>query len=887
MKTKTSPTYSLSLKKAIFLIWLTLFLSHKLLGQQANIWYFHQKAGLDFSTTPPTVLTNGAILTPTVTPGMEGEGVASICDNTGNLLFYTDGITVYNRNHLPMSNGTGLMGHPSSAQSAIVVPKPGSTTNYYLFTAPLTNTTDGIRYNEINTTLNSGLGNVVTGQKNILISPAIRTMEGIAAVPHSNGTDYWLITHQGAGSNNFNIYLITASGITLNNTTGIGYTVPSGGSDIGLIKSNSCYNQIAVAYHSSDVVDLLNFNNTTGAISTARSLTNFTSGDGVYGLEFSPNGLYLYITGLYNKILYQFDVSSGAAATINASRVVIGSAVAGADRLAALQLAPNGKIYAANHQWGPYNSNAGTFTYLGAINAPDAAGTACNWVNNAIAIPSVEGPSGYYSGIKHGLPTFLKSLVANVLDIQYTPACVNQSVNFSYTFTGVKVGSVSWNFGDPSSGVANTSISDTPAHTYASIGSYAITLTLTDQCGKTHIQTETISIIDGRPTATWSCSGNNITLTGTSPGTGHTSYLWYGGAGYTTFLSNTNTATYTGSPSSFMVYGTNAFNTSSASYVGFGEGYPQANNYVDFTANVPFSINSIQVKAENGAGGCSGTAVATFTLYQGATVLQTKNVSVTCGAGIQTLVLNMGVPAGPGLRLQSNIGFYYVAGYQAGSYPWRTNSAVSYLAASNGVNGAFADWNISTPASCSARQIDVDCTLPVELISFDAVKQNNQSVLSWSTASEKNNKHFVIQRSSDGIQFESIGSLLGKGSSSSTQYYAFVDNQPLQGLNYYRLKQVDDDGSVSYSRILQLLYDKALDITVYPNPSRDIFQLSIAEEAALQAELYNTLGQRMSEQLNAISATDFMINLSDKSDGIYYLKILYHQQVYTLKLIKK
>ena len=887
MKTRTSLVLSFSYIRTIFSVYLILFTGTSLCAQQANIWYFHQKAGLDFNTTPPTVLTNGAILTPTVTPGMEGEGVASICDNTGTLLFYTDGITVYNRNHVPMSNGTGLMGHPSSAQSAIVVPKPGSTTNYYLITAPLTNTTDGIRYNEINTTLNSGLGNVVTGQKNILLSTVVRMMEGIAAVPHSNGTDYWLITHQGAGSNNFNIYLVNSSGISLSNTTAAGYTVPAGGSDIGLIKSNSCYSQIAVAYHSSDIVDLLNFNNTTGAISTAQSLVNFTSGDGVYGLEFSPNGNYLYVTALYNKILYQFNISSGVAATIDASRLVIGNAVVGADRLAALQLAPNGKIYAANHQWGPYNSNAGTYTYLGAINAPDAAGAACNWVNNAIAIPSVESPSGYFSGVKHGLPTFLKSLVANVLDIQYTLACANQNMNFSYTFTGTKLGSVNWNFGDPASGAANTSTSDTPSHTYASTGSYTVTLTLTDQCGKLHTETTSVTIVDGKPTVTWSCVGSTITLNGSNPGTGNTGYIWYGGTAYSKFLSNTNTATYTGSPSSFMVYGTNAASTSSASYVGFGDGYPQTNNYIDFTANVPFSINSIQVKAENGAGGCSGTTTATFTLLQGATVLQTKSVTINCGAGIQTLALNMGVPAASGLRLQSNIGFYYVANYQSGTYPWRSNAAVTYVGTSTGTNGPFADWNISTPAACSAKQIDVDCSLPVELISFSGIKKNNQSVLYWTTASEENNQQFIIERSSDGIHFESIGTVLGKGTTSLTQHYTWTDATPLAGINYYRLKQVDVDGLASYAHIIQLVFHSSLNVTIYPNPSHGIFQLSIAESAFIQAEVYNTLGQLISENLNQINATDFMIDLSGESDGVYYLQLMDKQQAFTFKLIKR
>ena len=78
-------------------------------------WYFGNQAGLDFMTSPPTILTNGVINTV--------EGCATISDAAGNLLFYTDGITVYNKNHVVMANGTGLNGNSSSTQSAIIITK--------------------------------------------------------------------------------------------------------------------------------------------------------------------------------------------------------------------------------------------------------------------------------------------------------------------------------------------------------------------------------------------------------------------------------------------------------------------------------------------------------------------------------------------------------------------------------------------------------------------------------------------------------------------------------------------------------------------------------------------------------------------------------------------
>ena len=86
---------------------------------QTKKWYFGDQAGLDFNTTPPTILTNGAI--------NANNSCASIADAAGNLLFYTDGQTVYNSSHVVMSNGTGLFGHHYSSQGSLIIKQPGNT----------------------------------------------------------------------------------------------------------------------------------------------------------------------------------------------------------------------------------------------------------------------------------------------------------------------------------------------------------------------------------------------------------------------------------------------------------------------------------------------------------------------------------------------------------------------------------------------------------------------------------------------------------------------------------------------------------------------------------------------------------------------------------------
>ena len=122
--------------------------------QETAIWYFGEGAGLDFNSGAPVPLTDGALVTQ--------EGGASIADATGNLLFYTDGSTIWNRNHAQMPNGTRLRGHASSTQSAIIVPSPGDPNIYYVFTVFVQGNPGGLRYNIVDMTLDGGLGDITT-----------------------------------------------------------------------------------------------------------------------------------------------------------------------------------------------------------------------------------------------------------------------------------------------------------------------------------------------------------------------------------------------------------------------------------------------------------------------------------------------------------------------------------------------------------------------------------------------------------------------------------------------------------------------------------------------------------------------------------------------------
>ena len=108
--------------------------------------------------------------------------------------------------------------------------------------------------------------------------------------------------------------------------------------------------------------------------------------------------------------------------------------------------------------------------------------------------------------------------------------------------------------------------------------------------------------------------------------------------------------------------------------------------------------------------------------------------------------------------------------------------------------------------------------LPVQLTSFTATQENGTHRLHWQTATETNNHHFDIERSTGGRSFEKIGTLAGAGNSSTGENYSFIDNRPISGTNYYRLKQTDTDGRFDYSKVISVKHTTGKRFSVYPNP---------------------------------------------------------------------
>ncbi|MFD2245983.1 hypothetical protein [Pontibacter ruber] len=349
-------------------------------GETAN-WYFGKNAGIAFKGDSAIALTNGRLITE--------EGSATISDKDGNLLFYTNGITVWNRNHRVMPNGNGLMGRNSSTQSALIIPKPGNDSIYYIFTTDIQAQSNGMRYNIVNMTKDGGNGDL-TSKNNFMIAPAT---EKLTAVRHSNNRDWWVIGHRW-NSNAYMAYLVNAEGVATepvisrvgtihggNNRKAIGYLVPSpDGTRLA-----------AALWDDKSNFEVLRFNRSTGAVTDPVLLTGFVE---AYGVCFSPDGTKLYGTvnakGGGKAQVVQFDLKAGDAAAITKSAVVVGSS--GSPRIGGLQLAPDGKIYIARKD----------NYHLAVIEKPNAAGKAAGFKDEGFRL------AGKKSDL--GLPNFPQGL---------------------------------------------------------------------------------------------------------------------------------------------------------------------------------------------------------------------------------------------------------------------------------------------------------------------------------------------------------------------------------------------------------------------------------------------------------------------------------------------
>ncbi len=439
---------------------------------EANNWYFGENAGISFNTSPPTVLNDGELST--------FEGCSSISSSDGDLLFYTDGQTIWNANHQIMSNadyfgGTGLFGDPSSTSSGLIVPHPTEEDIYFVFTvdephhenafafpnqgpanpdgSPRNVYSDsgqsvpqaddgfnnGFAYSVVDMSLNGGLGDVVPTQKNIELvtydpnnseDVKYKCSEKITAVRGENCNSIWVITHF---KDKFYAFFIDENGI--NETPVASQVVPFVSTDdyrraaIGYIKASPNGDKILAANQTFDFdptsppevndtgnVYLYDFDSTTGIVSNPVELVNNVS---AYSVEFSPQGTKAYasVNISNNTNIMQWDLD----ATDIPNSLFTFSGVT-AQTTGAVQLAPNGKIY-----FSMFGDNK-----LSVINNPELQGAQANYTESF-----TQGAINLGNVTRFGLPPFIQSLFADRIDIvgtetQQVGLCDGNSFTLSY-----------------------------------------------------------------------------------------------------------------------------------------------------------------------------------------------------------------------------------------------------------------------------------------------------------------------------------------------------------------------------------------------------------------------------------------------------------------------
>lgn len=441
------------------------FIAVQSFAQHYDNWYFGRKAALNFKvngTTPvPKALTNSALIS--------DEATGSISDDSGNLLFYTNGTTVYNKLHQVMLNGDNLPGHISSSQLCIV-PWPGNDKLFFIFTTGSieSNFASGYQYSIVDMAGDNGNGQIIS--TNNMLWPSCT--ERLTAVRHANGTDLWIITNDN-NSNIFRSWLITCTGLQ---STAV---VSAEGAvldqfvtmNVGVMKVSPDGKLLCQTHFPffDEILQLPNFtqifdfDNATGVISNTRSIafagTQYTHG------EFSPDSKLLYLTRPNQKKFDQFEITLPTIQAITASRVIFDTK----GPFYSIQLAPDDKIYMAQPS-----------QFLGAINNPNAKGTGCNFLDNKIDL----SPGSSFLG----LPSFINDVSASNPNngISYTilDSCIGK-VQFNGKSSMPGVLNWLWDFGDGSmpSAIQN------PIHTFTPPDQlYSVKLIVTSSlsCGILH-----------------------------------------------------------------------------------------------------------------------------------------------------------------------------------------------------------------------------------------------------------------------------------------------------------------------------------------------------------------------------------------------------------------
>ncbi len=337
--------------------------------------------------------------------------------------------------------------------------------------------------------------------------------------------------------------------------------------------------------------------------------------------------------------------------------------------------------------------------------------------------------------------------------------------------------------------------------------------------------------------------------------------------------------------------------TNSGAFTGFPPGTVIGNTQVANAASLQAANDVISANNQLTAATCGPTTIGNslggLTLTPGV-YCQTGPAAATDLTGVLTLDGGGDPNAVFIIKLNgafstaTNSSILLVNGASAANVFFQVNGAVNL-----GINSTFSGTIIAngaisllTGASLLGRAlslagaINLDTNVvnvpppapsPVSLISFNAQKEAQTAVLSWSTGEEINSDRFEVEHSLNGKNWQKIGSVAARGNSKNTQWYAFTDNNPANGSNLYRLRMVDRDGTFDITRAKSLEFDIQLETAMYPTPVAERLLLKMGDLSQIRrVELYDASGKSV---LEAETVTASGIDVRGLPTGFYVVKV--------------
>lgn len=820
-----------------------------------DVWCYGSWAKVDF--------TSGIPVASSKTSMNQSEGVASISDSNGKLLFYTNGQRVWAADNTLMPNGTGLNGSGISSQSSIITPYPGQPDKYCIFTVhDWQELNSDLSYSVVDMSLNGGKGSVDAAEKNITLQNNIA--ERITAVYHKNCKDIWIISHE-KNNDKFVAYLLTSSGVNpvpvITNTG----SMTAGGNRYGYLRVSHDSRKLCSTLGGSSslaTVELFDFDNETGTISSPVTLETSNSLSDAYSSEFSPDNRILYVTEYDGRGLYQYNLYAGTPEQIAASRLNISTT---STTKPSVQMGPDSKIYYV------------TYYGLGAINNPNALGMLSNATDDAVFHTS--GTNGNL-----GLPNFIPGLFGNDISVA-GPATVCQNSIVTYEATSAScIGDVTWTYNGPGS-IVKTDKTKITIDVGSTEGMQSLTAETPGECGilsyMLNIQVEKNSapkINLGADTAV--CGPITFLL---DAGSGFDSYYWSDGSTNPT-LSVTKSGTY-------CVTVSNSQGCVSKDCITI-KNLPPFSNFNIIDDQMLCNGNSVKLDAGPGYGsykwstGSTNRSVsATLPGKYWVNVITTDNCEISDTINITKMTTpildlgpDIGVCKGEIVELNAGPGFK--------SYRWQTPGYTSekFTAYQEG------KYWVTVTDTCGTHSDTVNitnnCPLPLNILYFNGTLSNHQVKLNYKVNDIASNSILYLQKSRDGISFSPINGSSKIYNKSSYAEEKFYDSE--EGYDYYQLVIKTSDNKYTFSKIIHIdpPHSETI-VNVYPNPSDNSFniQFNSTQETERAISIYTIDGQLVTKE--KISGDLLSLSLgAELNDGIYILLVVDENSTTVKKLQK-